>query len=87
MISSIYNTNKILHKSGSRKGKSKKGIEITTALQKLSKKNTKEFKLVKNILTKNIKKLNDWEINFLISIASFNNLSDKQKQIINKIKK
>lgn len=83
-ISSIYNSNQILHKVGSRKGKSRLQLETEIAIQKLSSKK-KEFKLIKDLLLKS-KKLNKWETEFLISLSSFNKLSDKQKEVLNKIK-
>ena len=85
MISSIYNSNQILFKSGSRKGKNKLHLEAEIAIRKNSSKK-KENKLIKNLLRK-CKKLDKWETEFLISILSFDKLSVKQKEVLAKVEK
>jgi hypothetical protein len=87
MISSIYNSNKILYKSGSRKNKSRIQISKEAALQKLSVNKSKLSKEINHIINQYCKKLNEWEIDFLTSIASFKKLSDKQNLILTEIKK
>ena len=86
MISNIYNTPYILHKSGSRKGKSKKELEREDAkIIAYQKRKLKHFRLIYKMLDEP-KHLNNWELEFLSSIAKNRTLSHKQREVLKKIK-
>jgi len=92
LISSIYERGKdeILHKSGSRKGHSKKTIMIREILQRIGKRKSPiHIVNIKKILTDNkkVKKLNNWEVDFMNNISKQSSLSHKQNNILKKIEK
>lgn len=44
-----------------------------------------ELKLMVEDIAKRVKKLSDWEIDFMLSIKHYNNFSKKEAEIINRI--
>ena len=88
MISSIYNSTYVLHKNGSRKGKSKKEIEKEEKAIKRAFKLDKalKLKLKQRIVTALSKdNLTDWEKEFLNNLKKFKKPSVKQLETLNKI--
>jgi hypothetical protein len=88
MVSSIYNSNSILYKSGSRKGKSLTKLKLEeTQIIIHNNKQTKHYKEINHLITKSGDVLNLWELDFLQSISKQKYLSKKQVDTLNKIKK
>ena len=98
MISKIYDSNKPVWALGSRKGKSRTWIERDNNYQNApTKKKAKNFisprvspQNNKTILMKQMLKgdnLNTWEKQFIHSCLQFKSLSQKQKDVLNKIYK
>ena len=88
MISSIYNSNYILYKAGSRKGKSKKEIEkeIKNKIEAYKKLKLKDEKFKDKIYSAMKKEnLTDWEKDFLKSLLKFKKPSLKQLETLHKL--
>jgi hypothetical protein len=88
MISKLYNSNYILHKSGSRKRKSAADIikeeqEIIKSYKVDKIKQTKIKDRIHKAMCR--KDLTDWEKSFLTSLKKFDKLSVKQLQTLNNI--
>lgn len=88
MISKIYSSSYVLHKAGTKKGKSKSQIEKeerdiikSLKIDKLKQKKIKDK--IHQALSKD--NLTDWEKNFLVSLKSFKKLSVKQLETLHNI--
>jgi hypothetical protein len=102
MVSSIYKSNYAVWEAGSRKGKTKKQIELEESRQVKKKKYSNEYTpsvkktlvfskqqriLINTILDKCKNKLNSWETNLLINISKSATYTEKQRDVLNTIYK
>jgi hypothetical protein len=88
MISKIYNSNYILHKSGSRKNKSAADIakEEQAIIKSYKLDKIKQSKINDRIHTAMCtQNLTNWEKEFLTSLKKFKKLSVKQLETLNNI--